>query len=246
MRLTFREDALLQRASDVRRPDQVRPLPGVVVHGGVRLRRIEWLMRVEFVYEQEEAVVVARVLVQPGSRRRHRLGPGEVLLLAEVAARVVVGHELPAEHRRPDPAIVGPRLPGVALVAAFVLPAVEIRVVVLASRLEQMRVIGDELRRDAGATEVSCERLFPEFDRPPGLPEEVQRSAEQVVASRNARQGAGVVLFEHQRAFRERVEVGSVELGPTVAAQHVAVERIQQDDDCVLGKRWPGGALIGH
>ncbi len=178
VRLALVEHALLQRAANVGRPDQVRPLPRVVVHRRVRLRRVERLVRVELVDEEEEAVVVAGVVVQPRGRRCHRLRAGEVLLLAEVPARVVVGHECPSEHRRAYPAIVRTGLPGIALVAALVVPGVEVGVVVLAARLEEVRVVGHKLRRDALPAQQRRQRLLPQLDRAPGLPKEVQRAAE--------------------------------------------------------------------
>ena len=83
-------------------------------------------------------------------RRAHHLRPGEVRLLAEVRARVlVVVAPGRGDDGLADEAGVGARLPGVGLVAALVLPGVEVGVVVLAAGLEEMRVVGDEHRLHA-------------------------------------------------------------------------------------------------
>ena len=53
-RLALVDDALGDRADRVRRPDEVlRPIPPVVVHRRVRLGRVERLVRIELVDEQE-------------------------------------------------------------------------------------------------------------------------------------------------------------------------------------------------
>src|SRR5205823_14257170 len=107
----------------------MRPLPRIVVHRRIWLRRVEGLVRVEFVDEEEEATVVTGVLVDPLRGRRHRARSRKVSLVAEVATRVVVWHEAAAEERRANPARVRPRLPRIALVPAPVVPAVEVGVI---------------------------------------------------------------------------------------------------------------------
>ena len=154
---------------------------------------------------------------------------GEVALVAKVAARVVVGHVTAAEARGTEPARVGPSLPGVALVPALVVPGAEVAVVVLAPGLEQVGVIADELGGDASGAQRHGQRVLPQLDRPPRLPQEIERATEQIVPGRHARQRAGVVLGEAHGTGRERVEVRRVELARAVGAEQVAVQAVQQD-----------------
>jgi len=97
-------------------------------------------------------------------------------------------------------------------VPALVLPRCESDVIVLAAGLEQMRVITDELRADVLAPERFRQRLLPDLDRAPRLPEEVSCAADEIVPRRHARQGAGVVVRELHRLLREAIEVRCVEL----------------------------------
>jgi hypothetical protein len=65
----------------------------------------------------------------------------------------------------------------------------------------------------------------PQLDRAPRLPQEVERAAQDVVASGHARQRAGDVTIEAGGvARREAVEVRGVELGAAVAAEVMTVQ----------------------
>ena len=55
------------------------------------------------------------------------------------------------------------------------------------SRFSNARRNSGETSDDAGLAKVCRERPLPHFDRPPGLPEKIQRAAEDVVARRHAR-----------------------------------------------------------
>src|SRR4029453_11921016 len=125
-RFALGKDAAAHAAVDVGRPDQGRPLhPGVVARRP-GLGRVERLVRVELVHEQEEALVVRRLLFEPTRGGRHGAGPGKVCLAPEPAARVVVVRVAAPEARRARPARIGPRAPGVALVTALVAPGAEV------------------------------------------------------------------------------------------------------------------------
>ena len=150
------------------------------------------------------------------------------LIAQEPAAVRGVGDRRRAERRR-----VGAGPPRVALVAAQVVPRREVGVVVLAAGLEQVRVVGDEHRRHVRAPQRRGDRLLPQLDRPPRLPEEVERADEDVVAGRHARQRPGDVVRELRRTSGEPVEVRRGELGAAVRPEHVPVERVEQDDDDV-------------
>ena len=211
----------------------MRALPALVVHGRVRLGGVERLVGVELVDQQEEPVVVADRLVQPAGGRGHGAGTGEVGLVPEPTSRPLVGEVDLVERRRADPAGIRSGLPRVGLVAPLVVPSQEVGVVVLPARLEQVGVVGDQHGRHAGGPQLGGDRLLPQLDRPPRLPEEVERAAQQVVASRDARQRARVVAVEADGPCREAVQVGRVELGAAVGADEVAVQAVEEDDDDV-------------
>jgi hypothetical protein len=107
-------------------------------------------------------------------------------------------------------------------------------VVVLAARLEQVRMVGDELGDDAGASQRRGNGLLPQFDRTPRPPQEVERPDEHVVPRRHARQRAAVVLGEANRSAGEAIEVRRVELGPAVAPEQMTVQRVEENDDGVV------------
>src|ERR1019366_10806299 len=112
----------------------------------------------------------------------------------------------PAKGRGPAPGWIRPGLPGVALMAALVVPGLEIDVVVFAAALEQMRMVGDQLRDDAGLAQMRGDRVLPDLHRPPGPPEEVQGAAEDVVPRRHAGQGADIVVGETDGAGRQPID----------------------------------------
>ena len=225
------QNALRDRPLHVGRPDHRRALIVGVVHRGPGLRGVEGLVRVEFVDEQEEPVVPARVLLDPAGSGGHGPRTGEVRLPPEPAPAVMVGHVIPSEDRRARPAGIRPGLPGIPLVPALVGPGGEVGVVVLAAGLEQVGVIRDELRDHAGLVQLVGDGVLPDLHRPPGPPEEVQGTAEDVVARRHAGQGARMVVVEPDGGAPEGVEIGGGELGPAIGAQHVPVQAVQQDDD---------------
>ena len=90
----------------------------------------------ELIDEEEEPIVVAGVLIEPARGRGHRPRAGEVGLVAEVPARVIVRDVAPSEARRAYPARVRPRPPAISFVSPLVLPRGEVGVVVLASGRE--------------------------------------------------------------------------------------------------------------
>ena len=170
------------------------------------------------------------ILIEPARRRCHRARAREVGLAAKVSPRIVVGRMAPAERRGTQPARIGTRAPWVALVPALVVPGGEVGVVVLSAALEEVRVVADEMRDHAGAAQMVGQRSLPDLDRSPGLPEEIERAAEQIVAGRHARQRAGVVAGEAQRPARQAVEVRRGELAAAVRAQQMAIEAVEKDD----------------
>ena len=95
---------------------------------------------------------------------------------------------------------VGAGAPRVALVAAQVVPRGEVGVVVLAAGLEEVRMVGDEHRGDAGVARSGAVIGSSHTSiEPHGCHEEVERAAQEVVARRHARQRAGVVAGEAHR-----------------------------------------------
>ena len=192
-------------------------------------------------------------------RLAHHARAGEVLLGAEERARPVVAAadgvhaqrplveptRAPCGQRgRPQPRGVGMRAPGVALVAPDVVPPREVDVEVLTAGLEEVRMVGDEHRRDARTRRapavIGCSHSSIE---PQGFHRKSSAPHEDVVAGRHARQRAGDVPGEAGRPLAgEPVEVGRRELGAAVAAEQVAVERVEQHHAHVRGRRrWPAG-----
>src|SRR5208282_3139909 len=173
---------------------------------------------------------------------RHRARARKVRLVAEISARVIVGGVAAAERRRTEPAWIGPRLPGVTLMAALVVPGGEVGMVVLAADLEQMWMVRDQLGDDACRAEIAGQRPFPDFDRAPRLPQEVQRAAQDIVPRRYAWQRARVVPIKANGAAGKCVEVRGRELAPAVGAQHVPIEAVEQDYDRIARPR--GGRRV--
>ena len=88
------------------------------------------------------------------------------------------------------------------------------------------------------------DRVLPHLDRAPRPPGEVERTDEQVVAGRHARQRPGVVVGEPHRPGGEAVEVGRVELVAAVRAEHVPVQAVEQHDDDVAGPVTDGNVTV--
>ncbi len=252
----------------IRRPHEpIAEPPGVVVHRRPRLGGVERFVRVELVDEQEPRLVLLRGLIDPVRGRPHGARAGEVVFLAEPGASVVVmaatepivldAEPVPEEPptvggRRddaqpglgcPDRRVVGPRAPRVALVATHEVPGAEVGVEVLAARLEQVGMIGGEHGVHTRAAQRRGDRLLPQFDRPPRLPEEVERTTQDVVAGGHAGQRTGDVTLEPGRPRRESVEVRRRELVAAVRAEHVSVQRVEQDHRDVLRTRPIGGGV---
>src|SRR5262249_6932329 len=107
------------------------------------------------------------------------------------------------------------------------------------------RMIGHEHRRHARAPQRLRDRFLPEFDRTPRLPQEVERTAQHVVARRHAGQRADEMRIELDGTAREAIEIRRVELAPTIAREHVSIEAIEEYDDDVL-RHVHGCAPIGR
>ena len=235
--VTFGDHALLDRAHRVRRPDQMpRTGPVGVVHRRVRLRRVERLVRIELVDEQEEPFVGRALPARSsGMLRASTRGPGKSSSPRNQPRELSYGECPRPNERRADPRRVGPRPPRVALVPALVVPRGEVDVIVLAAGLEEMRMVGDELGDDPRPAQQHRDRLLPELDRSPRPPQEVERADEEVVAGRHAGQRPGVVLRESHRVAGEPVEVRRLELGAAVRAEHVPVQGVEQHHDDIPG-----------
>ena len=148
-------------------PDDLRALPVGVVHRSPGLGRIERLVWIELVDEKEETVVLVRVGAEPRRRSAHRLRAGKILLGSKIGSRALIAAikrcGLRLERGRSEPRWIEARLPRVVLVPAHVRPSREIGVVVLASRFEQMGMIGDKLGYDALAAKVVGDRVLPDL-----------------------------------------------------------------------------------
>ena len=248
-RFAFVEKATAASADHIGRPDEPIALPRFVgVAVGPLGRGVEWFVRVELVDEQQPPLVVTRVrsgIGQPCRSGTHRLRTREIVLRAEVRSGAVVGPvddgcqiaETPLPEprrfarrwrRNTDPRWVEPCLPRVALVATHVIPSAEVGVVVLATCLEQMGMIGDQHGGDAGIAQIGRDRSFPRFDRAPGSPQEVEGATENVVARGHAGQRPGDMAGEAGGTLCEAVEVRCGELGAAIAAEHVPIQRVEQ------------------
>jgi hypothetical protein len=96
-----------------------------------------------------------------------------------------------------------------------------------------MGVVRHQLRHDARLTQLVRDRVLPDLDRAPRSPEKVGRAAEQVVPGRHAGQRSGVVISEAHRSLGEAVQVRRGELVGPVGREHVAVQRVEENDDDV-------------
>src|SRR5690606_15076052 len=161
--------------------------PVRVIHGGIGLRRVEWLMRIELIHEQHEAFVMARILRQPARCRTHGAGAGEIFLAPEIAARVIIGHVLAHEVRRACPARIGPRVTCISLMAALVISGSEIKVVILVVHLEVMWMIGNQLRHHTRLEQLLGNGIYPKLARAPVTPEKFERTEKNVVTGGYAR-----------------------------------------------------------
>src|SRR5690606_6839315 len=177
---------------------------------------------------------MARILRQPARCRTHGAGAGEIFLAPEIAARVIIGHVLAHEVRRACPARIGPRLPRIALMAALVIPGSEINVIILAARLEEMWVIGNQLRHHTLLAQLIGNGIFPKLDRAPGTPEKIERTPKNVVTGGYAGKRAGEVAREARGAGREAIEIWRRKLHAAISAQHMPVEAVEQDHDSIL------------
>src|SRR4029077_2950361 len=102
--------------------------------------------------------------------------------------REVIGHILwTPESRNAGKTRVLSGLPRIPFVSPLVVPSGKVHVIVLAAGLEEMRVVGDELRNDAGTPQRICDRVLPELDRAPGAPKEVPGAAQDVVTRGDTR-----------------------------------------------------------
>ena len=245
--LAFGQVAATDGPVGIRRPDDPLLVPRLIlVASDPRGRGVERLVGVELVDEQEPAVVVRGGVAQEPGGLGHGARTRVVGLFAEERSGTVVGllAGFEAGHAAPPPATlagghrwcahprrVGVGPPGVAFMAADVVPATEVGVVVLAARLEKVGMVCDEHAGDAGACQCPRDGLFPCLDRPPGLPEEVEGADEDVVAGRHARQRAGDVSGEPGGMLGgEPVEVRCGEFGAAVGPEQVSVQRVEQDE----------------
>jgi hypothetical protein len=155
-------------------------------------------VRIELVDEQECPFVRiplgVEFAVEPARGCAQRARAGKVGFVAKPRAIGFVraldcGRSCDRERGRADRGRIRSRVPRVILVTAQVLPRVEVGVVVLAAALEEMRMIADEHGRHAGSLPQEMgDRVFPDLDRSPWLPREVQSADKQIVPGRDTRQ----------------------------------------------------------
>ena len=221
-----------------------RSLPVRVVANGPRLGGVERFVRVELVDDEKRALLGtalgAELVIQPRGRRGHRPGSGELGFVEEPGPAVVVSTRERRRTRRQrgctHPRRIRSRAPGIVLVTAQVVPRREVVVVVLAARLEQVRMVGHEHRGDTRvATEQPRDGVFPDLDRAPRPPGKIERTDEQIVTRRHAGQRPRHVIREAHRTGCEPVEVRRVELRAAITAEHVPVEAVEQHDHHVAG-----------
>jgi hypothetical protein len=206
------------------------------------------LMRIEFFDQQQERIVVGRVSRQPVRCRLHRARAGKVGLVAKPRAAVVISMvgvgRFGGQRRSPDPGGIGAGAPRVVLVATHVVPGGEVDVKILSACLEQMRVVGHQRCGGPAAPKFGRDRFLPHLDRPPGSPEEIERSGQHVMAGGHARQRTDVVAVEGDRAVAESVEMRGLELVAAVGALHVPVEAVEHHHD--LGRHLAGDGRLGR
>jgi hypothetical protein len=214
-------------------------------------RRLERLVRIEALEHEEPRIGVA-VQVEELEARREAARERQVLLVDHELAVDGVLDALPAAVV--DVLRLAPRavevvvlrrvhraqlldgrlyhgLPRVVFLAADEVPRAEPVVIRGAAVLEVMQVVRDEVRMDAGEPERLRKRIVERLEGAPAAVHEVQAPGVQVAPRRHAGEAADEVTLERDAACREAIEIGRPHPGRPVAAERVAAQGIEQDED---------------
>ena len=159
-------------------------------------------------------------------REGPRLG-GELLLLHVLSVHPVLADD--AAQMLGHLRIGDLAFPGIALLAAHVLPARIAVVVGGAAVFPVVVVVRDKVRVDAVAFQDCESGVVERLVRPPGTVQEVVPAGVQLPACRHARHGADVVVVESNRALAQADEVGGERPVAAVVRQHVPVQRVVHD-----------------
>ena len=193
----------------------VEPLLAAV-HLHVLVRHVKGLMRVERL-DHEEEVVVPLVVLDPIACGLEGLGPGHVLLARpQLTVLLVLLAHAAVERLGHVGGLVDAAHPRVALLAAVVVPRVELLQIALATGAQVVAVVGGDVTEGALRAQALGQRHVERLDGTPGALEEVVTPGEDVAAGRHAGRGADPVVVEHAGALGERVQMGRLHVGRVV------------------------------
>lgn len=134
----------------------------------------------------------------------------------------------------------------VAFVPAQIFPGNEVCVVVLPAGFEEVRVVRNQHRRHTLLAQGTADRLLPHFDGSPRTPQEVERTAQDVVSRWHAGKRPCYVPIEAKGTRGEAIEIRRLELRTPVGPEHVAIQTVEQHHDGVAGWGGRGGRSPGH
>ena len=206
------------------------------VHLHVLVRDVEGLMRIEGL-DHEEEVIGPGVAVDPVAGGLEGLGTRHVLLVRpQLTVLLILLAHAPVEGLGHVARLVDAADPRVALLAAVVVPGVELLQITLATGAQVMAVVGGDVAEVAVRAQAGGQRHIEGLDGTPGTLEEVVTAGEDVAAGGHAWRRANPVVVEHTGLTREGIEVGRLDIGRgVVARQDVSAQGIHEHEN---GSHW--------
>ena len=98
-----------------------------------------------------------------------------------------------------------------------------------------MEVVGHEMAVDAGLVQQFRKGVVEGLQRAPAAVQEGKAAGQHVAPGRHAGQAADIVAVERHRAARQPVEVRRRDPRAAVGAEHVPVQRVEEDENGLHG-----------
>ena len=205
---------------------------GAAVHLHVLVRDVEGLVRIEGL-DHEEEVIGPGVAVDPVAGGLEGLGTRHVLLARpQLTVLLILLAHAPVEGLGHVVRLVDAADPRVALLAAVVVPGVELLQIALTTGTQVVAVVGCDVAEVAVRAQAGGQRHVEGLDGTPGALKEVIAAGEDVAAGGHARRRADPVVVEHAGLVREGIEVGRLDIGRgVVARQDVAAQGIHEHEN---------------